>query len=59
MVSVPLIPLPVVGAGGLGRLIEQQRAAFNYPGMLATILTLIGVSVIVDLISAAARRSLR
>lgn len=49
----------VVGAGGLGRLIEQQRAAFNYPGMLTTILTLIAVSVIVDLISTAARRSLR
>lgn len=49
----------VVGAGGLGRLLEQQRAAFNYPGMLATILTLVGVSIAVDLASASARRSLR
>jgi len=49
----------VVGAGGLGRLLEQQRSAFDYPGMLATVLTLIAVSVLVDLVSAAARRSLR
>jgi phosphonate transport system permease protein len=49
----------VVGAGGLGRLLEQQRAAFNYPGMLATVIALVAVSVLVDLVSAAARRSLR
>jgi phosphonate transport system permease protein len=49
----------VVGAGGLGRLLEQQRAAFNYRGMLATVLALVVVSVAVDLVSAAARRSLR
>jgi phosphonate transport system permease protein len=49
----------VVGAGGLGRLLEQQRAAFNYQGMLATVVALIAVSVLVDLVSAAARRSLR
>lgn len=49
----------VVGAGGLGRLLEQQRAAFNYPGMLTTVGALIVVSIAVDLVSAAARRSLR
>ncbi|MDQ6726974.1 MAG: ABC transporter permease subunit, partial [Actinomycetota bacterium] len=49
----------VVGAGGLGRLLEQQRAAFNYPGMLATVLALVVVSIVVDLVSASARRSLR
>jgi len=49
----------VVGAGGLGRLLEQQRTAFNYPGMLATVLALIAVSITVDLVSASARRSLR
>jgi phosphonate transport system permease protein len=49
----------VVGAGGLGRLLEQQRAAFNYPGMLATVLALVAVSIVVDLVSASARRSLR
>ena len=49
----------VVGAGGLGRLLEQQRTAFNNPGMLATVLALVAVSISVDLVSAAARRSLR
>ncbi len=49
----------VVGAGGLGRLLEQQRAAFNYPGMLATVMALVAVSIVVDLVSASARRSLR
>ena len=49
----------VVGAGGLGRLLEQQRAAFNYQGMLATVLALVVVSVAADLVSAGARRSLR
>lgn len=49
----------VVGAGGLGRLLEQQRTAFDYAGMLATVLALVAVSVAVDLVSASARRSLR
>lgn len=49
----------VVGAGGLGRLLEQQRAAFDFSGMLGTVLALIVVSVVVDWISAWARRSLR
>jgi len=49
----------VVGAGGLGRLLEQQRASFNYPGMLATVMALVAVSIVVDLVSASARRSLR
>lgn len=49
----------VVGAGGLGRLLEQQRAAFDYSGMLGTVMALILASLAVDLISASARRSLR
>jgi len=49
----------VVGAGGLGRLLEQQRAAFNNRGMLATVIALVVVSVVVDLISASVPRSLR
>lgn len=49
----------VVGAGGLGRLLEQQRAAFDYSGMLATVIALIVVSLFVDMVSASARRSLR
>jgi phosphonate transport system permease protein len=49
----------VVGAGGLGRLLEQQRAAFDYSGMLGTVIALIVVSLVVDLASASARRALR
>jgi phosphonate transport system permease protein len=49
----------VVGAGGLGRLLEQQRAAFNYPAMATTVLTLIVLSLVVDALSVAIRRSLR
>ena len=49
----------VVGAGGLGRLLEQQRAAFDYGGMVGTALALVAVSILIDLISAAARRALR
>jgi phosphonate transport system permease protein len=49
----------VVGAGGLGRLLEQQRAAFDYGGMLGTVIALIIASLVVDLVSASARRALR
>jgi len=49
----------IVGAGGLGRLLELQRAAFDYAAMTATVMALIAVSVLVDLISASARRALR
>lgn len=49
----------VVGAGGLGRLLEQQRAAFDYGGMLATVLALIVLSLVVDAISSTVRGSIR
>lgn len=49
----------VVGAAGLGRRIEQQAAAFDYHAMTTSILTLVVITVAVDLASAAIRRSLR
>ncbi len=49
----------VVGAGGLGRILEERRAAFDMPGMLTVVLVLLGLAVVVDLVSAAARRDLR
>lgn len=49
----------VVGAGGLGRLLEDQRVAFDYGGMAATVLALIILSALVDLVSTAVRRTLR
>lgn len=49
----------VVGAGGLGLLLNQQLAAFDYAGALTTLITLIVLTMLVDLVSAAIRRSLR
>lgn len=49
----------VVGAGGLGRLLEDQRVGFDYGGMTGTILALVVLSALVDLISSAVRRTLR
>ena len=47
----------VVGAGGLGRLLEQQRAAFDMGAMMATVVALIAVSAVVDVISTMSRRA--
>lgn len=49
----------LVGAGGLGRLLGERLAAFDHAAVLSMILALIVLSVGVDLISAAFRRSLR
>lgn len=49
----------LVGAGGLGRLMEQQRVAFDYAGMAGTVGALVVVCVVVDLISLAVRSTLR
>lgn len=49
----------LVGAGGLGRLLQQQRAGFDEARMLTTILALIALAFAVDLMSSALRRSLR
>lgn len=48
----------VVGAAGLGRLLEQQRVSFDFSGMLATVLALIAVSLVVDVISTLSRRAI-
>ena len=49
----------IVGAGGLGRLLTEQLSSFDYSGVLATLLVFIGLTFMVDLISAAVRRCLR
>lgn len=49
----------VVGAGGLGRMLEQQRAAFDYPAMATTVLALVALSLVVDAVSVGLRQSLR
>ncbi len=49
----------VVGAAGLGRRLDEQTSAFDYQGIVATILALLAVTVAVDLASASVRRSVR
>jgi phosphonate transport system permease protein len=49
----------LVGAGGLGRLLAEQVAAFDHRGVMATLLALVALTVAVDLAGAAARRALR
>ena len=49
----------LVGAGGLGRLLTDQLAAFDYPGVSLTLCALVVVTLAVDLAGAALRRVLR
>ncbi|MGH3450288.1 MAG: hypothetical protein ACRDQW_06075, partial [Haloechinothrix sp.] len=49
----------VVGAGGLGLLLDHQLNSFHYGGALTTLITLIVLTLAVDFTSAALRRSLR
>jgi phosphonate transport system permease protein len=49
----------IVGAGGLGRLLEDQRVTFDLAAMAGTVLALIVLSALADLISNAIRRTLR
>jgi phosphonate transport system permease protein len=49
----------VVGAGGLGLVLERQLATFDYGGAIGTLLALIVLTLVVDFTSAAIRRSLR
>lgn len=45
----------IVGAGGLGRLLGEQTAAFDEPAMLTTILALLVVAIATDLVGARLR----
>ncbi len=49
----------LVGAGGLGRLLASQLAAFDYQGVVVTVTALVVLTVLVDLASTVLRRSLR
>lgn len=48
----------LVGAGGLGRLLNEQLSSFDYGGAIATLAVFIALTFGVDLISSAVRRSL-
>lgn len=49
----------VVGAGGLGLLLDSQLSTLDYGGAVTTLATLIVLTLLVDFTSAAIRRSLR
>ncbi len=49
----------VVGVGGLGRLLAEQFSGFDYRGVVTTLIFFMALTVVVDLLSAAARRALR
>ncbi len=49
----------LVGAGGLGRLLNEQLSSFDYPAVGATLLVFLLLTLGVDLVSAAVRCALR
>lgn len=49
----------VVGAGGLGLVLDHQLSSLHYGGALTTLITLIVLTLAVDLTSAAIRRAVR
>ncbi len=50
--------LGIVGAGGIGRLLEEQRALFAWDRMIAIILVIYGGVLIIELVSTSVRRRL-
>ncbi len=49
----------LVGAGGLGRLLTEQLGSFDYRSVVTTLIFFVGLTFLVDMISAAARRAIR
>lgn len=49
----------LVGAGGLGRLLGEQLSSFDYRSVLTSLLFFVGLTFLVDMISAVARRAIR
>jgi phosphonate transport system permease protein len=49
----------LVGAGGLGRLMQEQLSSFDYRGVAASLLAVFAITFIVDAISATVRRTIR
>jgi phosphonate transport system permease protein len=49
----------LVGAGGLGRLLQEQMSSFDYSAVLGTLIFYVGLTFLVDMVSALARRDLR
>jgi len=53
------IVVGLVGAGGLGRLLGDQLASFSYRSVLTSLIFYVGLTFLVDMISAAVRRAVR
>jgi phosphonate transport system permease protein len=49
----------IVGAGGLGRRLEEQLASFDYRGVTGTLTFFVALTIIADVLSASGRRALR
>lgn len=49
----------LVGGGGLGRLLTEQIARFDYRAVLSTLIVFVGLTFVVDLISGTVRRTIR
>jgi phosphonate transport system permease protein len=49
----------LVGAGGLGRVLGEQLSSFDYSSVLTSLLFFVGLTFLVDMVSALARRPLR
>jgi phosphonate transport system permease protein len=49
----------VVGVAGLGRRLAEQTSSFDHAGITSTLLALFALTVLVDLVSSAMRRSIR
>lgn len=53
-----VVVVGLVAAGGLGRLLQEQLSSFNYPGVVATLLTLVGLTIFADLVGSSIRRAI-
>jgi phosphonate transport system permease protein len=53
------VVIGLVGAGGLGRALTNQLSASDYRAVLTTLLVFVGLILLVDVVSAPARRAFR
>lgn len=54
-----VVVVGLVAAGGLGRLLQEQLSAFDYRGVVATLMTLICLTILADVVGASIRRAIR
>lgn len=54
-----VVVVGLVAAGGLGRLLQEQLSAFDYRGVAATLMTLIGLTIFADLVGSSARKAIK